>query len=228
MRLVDDSYFQEFKALYGDTLMCGFARIKGFEVGILCNRGVMFAESALKGAHFIELCCKRDIPLIFMPDVSGFMVGRVAEEAGIAKAGAQFITAMSSANVPKYTVYIGGAYAAAYLAMAGRPFNPTATFFWPNGHCALMGPDSVANTLWDVRVKNLKLDGKSWTKADEEAFKEPLRQSFIKFADAYNYAANMWTDGVIDPVETRDVLALMIDVAGRVPARDTRFGIFRH
>jgi len=228
MRLVDDSYFQEFKALYGDTLMCGFARIKGFDVGILCNRGVLFAESARKGAHFIELCVKRDIPLLFLSDVSGFMVGRAAEEAGIAKAGAQLITAMTSAKVPKYTVYIGASYGAGYLAMCGRPFDPTATFFWPNGHAAIMGPDQVANTLWDVRMDILKRQGKKWTAKDEAAFKDPLRQSFEDFSQAYNFASHDWTDGVIDPVETRDVLALCFDIAGRVPAKDTKFGIFRH
>jgi len=227
-RLVDDSALQEFKSLYGDTLICGFARIKGFEVGILCNRGVLFAESAVKGAHFIELCTRRDIPLLFLPDVSGFMVGRVAEQGGIAKAGARLMTAMASADVPKYTVYIGAAYGAGYMAMAARPFEPTATFFWPNGRADLMGPDQAANTLWDVRVAGMRRQGKTWTEDDERRFKDPMLADFNAFSNAYNFAANLWTDAVIDPVETRDTLALLLDLAGRMPPVETRYGVFRH
>ncbi len=227
LRLVDDSRFQEFKPLYGDTLLCGFARINGFHVGILANRGVLFTESALKATHFIDLCCKRDIPLLFLADVSGFMVGGEAEAGGIAKAGAKFITAMCSANVPKYTIIIGGSYGAGYLAMCGRPFRPTAMFMWPNGRAAIMGPEQAATTLALVRRQNIERSGGRWSPEEEAAFKEPIRREYEKFADPYNFARNLWIDGVIDPAETRNVLTLLLDAAARTPAKTTRFGVFR-
>ncbi len=227
IRLVDDSDFREFKPLYGDTLITGFGRIDGFEVGILANRGVLFTESANKAAHFIELCCQRDIPLLFLADVTGFMVGREAEAAGIAKAGAKMITAMASANVPKYTIMIGGAYGAGYLAMCGRAFKPTAMFAWPNGRAAIMGPNQAANTLAMVQRKIRDEEGKPWTDQEEEDFKAPIRKHYEAFADAYNFAGNLWIDGIITPGETRQTLALLLDCAARVPVRKTHFGVFR-
>lgn len=226
-RLVDGSEFHEFKRLYGDSLICGWGRIKGFEIGILCNNGVLFAESALKATHFIDMCCKRDIPLLFMADVAGFMVGREAEEAGIAKAGAKMITAMTCANVPKYTIIIGGSYGAGYLAMCGRPFKPNAMMMWPSGRAAIMGPDQVANTLAMVKDDIHKREGTNWTEEEREAYKAPVRKTYEDFANAYNFARNTWCDMVIDPLETRDVMALLLDLAGRTPAQETNFGVFR-
>jgi len=226
-RLVDNSEFHEFKALYGDTLITGFARIMGFEVGILCNNGVLFSESALKATHFIDLCCKRDIPLLFMADVTGFMVGRTAEEGGIAKNGAKMITAMASANVPKYTLIIGNSYGAGYLSMCGRAFKPNAMMMWPNGRSAIMGPDQAANTLAMVKDEAHKREGTSWTDNEREAYRAPVRKQFEDFASAYNFARNTWCDMVIDPLETRQVMALLLDLAGRLPAQPTQFGVLR-
>ena len=227
LRLVDDSAFDEFKPLYGDTLMCGFARINGFPVGVLANRGVLFTESALKATHFIDLCCKRDVPLLFLADVTGFMVGREAEQGGIAKAGAKFITAMASANVPKYTVITGGAYGAGYLAMCGRAFRPHAMFMWPNGRAAIMGPEQAATTLALVREQILQRNGQTWRDDEREAFKQPIRDEYERFANAYNFASRLWVDGVIDPLETRGALTLLLEAASRTPRQDTRFGVFR-
>lgn len=226
-RFVDDSRFQEFKPAYGDTLLTGFARLHGHEVGILANQGVLFPDSALKAAHFIDLCCQRDIPLVFMADVTGFMVGRSAEQAGIAKAGAKMITAMASANVPKYTILIGASYGAGYLAMCGRPFNPTAMFAWPNARAAIMGPEQAATVMALVRKQILKAEGADWTAEQEEAFKAPVRKIYENFQPATNFSSNLWVDGILDPVETRDALGLLLDLASRTPAEPTTFGVFR-
>lgn len=226
-RFVDDSRFQEFKPLYGDTLLTGFARVHGYEVGILANQGVLFSESAMKATHFIELCCQRDIPLVFMSDVTGFMVGRTAEQGGIAKAGAKMITAMASANVPKYTIMIGASYGAGYLAMCGRPFNPTAMFAWPTGRAAIMGPEQAATVLALVRGQIRRSEGKAWSAEEEEAFKAPIRREYEAFQGAYNFSSNLWVDGILDPVETRDVMGMMLDLAARVSAKPTNFGVFR-
>ena len=226
-RFVDDSRFQEFKPLYGDTLLTGFAHLHGHPIAILANQGVLFTESALKAAHFIELACQRDIPLLFLSDVTGFMVGRAAEQGGIAKAGAKMITAMASANVPKYSVLIGASYGAGYLAMCGRPFNPTAMFAWPNARSAIMGPEQAATVLALVRKQALRADGRDWSADEEEAFKAPIRKIYVDFQGAYNFSSNLWIDGVLDPLETRDVLALLLDLAARVPAQPTPFGVFR-
>jgi 3-methylcrotonyl-CoA carboxylase beta subunit len=226
-RFVDDSRFQEFKPLYGETLLTGFAHLHGHPVGILANHGVLFTESALKAAHFIELCCQRDVPLLFMSDVTGFMVGRAAEQGGIAKAGAKMITAMASANVPKYSVIIGASYGAGYLAMCGRPFNPTAMFAWPNARAAIMGPEQAATVLALVRRQALQAEGRDWPAEDEEAFKAPIRQTYVDFQGAYNFASHLWVDGVLDPLETRDVMGLLLDLAARTPAQPTPFGVFR-
>jgi len=226
-RLVDGSEFHEFKPLFGDTVMTGWGRINGHEVGIIANNGVLFPEAAIKVTHFISLCVQRDIPLVFLVDVNGFMVGKDAEQAGIAKAGAKMITAMSSARVPKYTIITGGSYGAGYLAMLGRPFQPDAMFMWPTGRSAIMGPDQVSSVLWQVKTQIYEREGKSWTADDEEVFKAPIRKEYEDFQSAYNFAANLWADGVITPGETRDVLALLLDVASRRPRVETNFGVFR-
>jgi 3-methylcrotonyl-CoA carboxylase beta subunit len=224
--LLDDGALSEFKAEFGDTLITGFARIGGWQVGVLANDGVLFTESAVKATHFIDLCCKRNVPLLFLADVAGFMVGKEAEQGGIAKAGARFITAMSSAAVPKFTIITGGAYGAGYLAMCGRAFKPNAMFMWPNGRAAIMGPDQAATTLALVKRQNLK-EGQAWSGKEEEAFKTPIRQQYETVAMARNYARHLWVDGILDPAETRETLALLLDLAARVPARETRFGVFR-
>lgn len=224
--LLDAGELVEFKAEYGSTLVTGFARIGGWQVGVLANDGVLFADSALKAAHFIDLCCKRDVPLLFLADVTGFMVGREAEEDGIAKAGAKFITAMSSASVPKFTLVTGGAYGAGYLAMCGRAFRPNAMFMWPNGRAAIMGPEQAATTLALVRRQNLSA-GESWSEEEQEAFKAPIRRQYEEFAAARNFARHLWVDGILDPAETREALALLLDLAARVPVPPTRFGVFR-
>jgi 3-methylcrotonyl-CoA carboxylase beta subunit len=226
-RLVDDSWFDEFKKNYGDTLLCGFARILGFEVGILANNGVLFTESSLKATHFIDLCCKRQIPLVFLADISGFMVGTEAERGGIAKAGAKMITAMSSAAVPKFNVIIGGSYGAGHLAMCSRHFEPDMSFGWPNGKAALMGPEQAAVTLAMVQRQKRQREGAPWSDTEEQAFKAPIREQFETFQSIYNFASNLWIDDVIDPVETRAALGLMLDLAARQPSRETRFGVFR-
>ncbi|RJG02666.1 acyl-CoA carboxylase subunit beta [Noviherbaspirillum sedimenti] len=226
-RLLDDSRFSEFKPDHGDTLLCGFAHIHGFEVGVLANLGVLFTESALKAAHFIDLCCKRQVPLLFLADIAGFMVGRDAERSGIAKAGAKMITAMSSANVPKFNLIIGGSYGAGHLAMCSRQFEPDLVFGWPNGRAGLMGPDQAATTLAMVQRQKRERDGEVWSDEEEEAFKVPIKEQFESFADIYNFAGNLWIDDVIDPVETRTVLGLALDLAARRPLEATKFGVFR-
>lgn len=226
-RLVDGSEFHEFKPLYGDTLMTGWGRIHGYEVGILANTGILFVEAALKAAHFVNLCVQRDIPLLFLVDVNGFMVGREVEQAGIAKAGAKMITAMSSARVPKFTIITGGAYGAGYLAMLGRPFQPDAMFAWPTGRSAIMGPEQAASVLAQVRAQINAREGKAWTPEEEEAFKSPVRKEYEDFQGAYNFASNLWVDSIITPSETRDVMALLLDLASRRPKVETNFGVFR-
>lgn len=226
-RLVDDSRLDEFKPMYGETIICGFAQINGYEVGILANQGVLFVESSLKAVHFIDLCCKRDIPLLFMADVTGYMVGREAEQAGIAKAGAKMITAMSSANVPKYNIIIGNSIGAGYMGMCSRPFEPRFSFGWPNGRAALMGPEQAAITLAMVQRQKRERDGTPWSEQEEEAFKQPIRDQFEAFSDMYNFAANLWIDGILDPAETRQVMSLVLDLAARVPSDETRLGVLR-
>ena len=226
-RLVDESDFHEFKPLYGDTIMTGWGRIHGHEVGIIANTGVLFVEAALKATHFINLCVQRDIPLLFLADVNGFMVGREVEQMGIAKAGAKMITAMSSARVPKFTIITGGSYGAGYLAMLGRPFQPDAMFAWPTGRSAIMGPEQAASVLAQVRAQINEREGRNWTAEEEEAFKAPIREEYEDFQGAYNFASNLWIDSVIEPCETRDVMALMLDVTSRRPKVDTNFGVFR-
>lgn len=225
--LLDAGELSEFKGEFGDTLITGFARIHGYQVGVLANKGVLFTESAVKATHFIDLCCKRDVPLLFLADVAGFMVGREAEQGGIAKAGAKFITAMSSAAVPKFTIITGGSYGAGYLAMCGRAFKPNAMFMWPNGRAAIMGPEQAATTLALVKKQNKLATGDNWTPEEEEAFKAPIRRQYEAFASARNFARHLWVDGIIDPAETREAMALLLDLAGRLPKTETRNGVFR-
>ena len=225
--LLDAGEFSEFKAEFGETLLTGFARVGGWQVGVLANDGVLFTESAIKATHFIDLCCKRNVPLLFLADVAGFMVGKEAEQGGIAKAGARFITAMSSAAVPKFTVITGGSYGAGYLAMCGRAFKPNAMFMWPNGRAAIMGPEQAATTLALVKRQNKAAEGTAWSTEEEEAFKAPIRRQYEQFAAARNFARHLWVDGILDPAETRDTLTLLLDLAARVPTPATRFGVFR-
>jgi 3-methylcrotonyl-CoA carboxylase beta subunit len=221
-RIVDDSAFDEFKALYGATLVCGFARIWGYPVAILANNGVLFSESALKGAHFIELACKRKIPLVFLQNISGFMVGGKYEAGGIAKDGAKLVTAVASAEVPKFTVLIGGSFGAGNYGMCGRAFSPRFLWTWPNSRISVMGGEQAASVLATVHR-----DAARWSPEEEEAFKAPIRQTYEDEGNPYFATARLWDDGVIDPAQTRDVLGLSISAALNAPIPETRFGVFR-
>jgi 3-methylcrotonyl-CoA carboxylase beta subunit len=226
-RLVDGSEFDEFKALYGNTLVCGFARIWGYPVGILANNGILFSESALKGAHFIELCCQRGIPLVFLQNISGFMVGRKYEAGGIAKDGAKLVTAVASAKVPKFTVLIGGSFGAGNYGMCGRAYGPRQLWMWPNARISVMGGEQAANVLATVRRDSLKAQGKDWPTEEEEAFKAPIREQYEHQGHPYYASARLWDDGVVDPADTRMVLGLGISAALNAPFETTRFGVFR-
>jgi 3-methylcrotonyl-CoA carboxylase beta subunit len=221
-RIVDGSQFDEFKALYGATLVTGFARIWGYPVAILANNGVLFSESALKGAHFIELACKRKIPLVFLQNISGFMVGAKYEAGGIAKDGAKLVTAVASAEVPKFTVLIGGSFGAGNYGMCGRAYSPRFLWTWPNSRISVMGGEQAASVLATVHR-----DAGGWTPQQEEAFKAPIRQTYEDEGNPYFATARLWDDGVIDPVQTRDVLGLSISAALNAPIPETRFGVFR-
>ncbi len=221
-RIVDGSHFDEFKALYGTTLVCGFARIWGYPVAILANNGVLFSESALKGAHFIELACKRKIPLVFLQNISGFMVGGKYEAGGIAKDGAKLVTAVASAEVPKFTVLIGGSFGAGNYGMCGRAFSPRFLWTWPNSRISVMGGEQAASVLATVHR-----DADSWTPKQEEAFKAPVREKYEDEGNPYYATARLWDDGVIDPAQTRDVLGLSISASLNAPIPETRFGVFR-
>ncbi|KAF7253113.1 hypothetical protein EG68_08934 [Paragonimus skrjabini miyazakii] len=230
-RLVDGSRFSEFKALYGDTLVCGFAHLCGFPVGILGNNGVLFADSAVKGAHFIELCCQRNIPLIFLQNITGFMVGRDAEAGGIAKHGAKLVTAVACANVPKFTVIIGGSYGAGNYGMAGRAFSPRLLFMWPNARISVMGGEQAANVLFQVQSEQrLRQDGaKELTEEEIRQIREPVIEKYEREGHPYYSSARLWDDGVIDPVDTRTVLSLGLSASYNAPSPSTptRFGVFR-
>jgi len=226
-RIVDGSDFQEFKARYGETLVCGFATIEGQRVGILGNNGVLFAESAQKGAHFIELCCARKIPLLFLQNITGFMVGKDAEHGGIAKHGAKMVTAVSCANVPKITVIVGGSYGAGNYGMCGRAYQPRFLFMWPNARISVMGGGAAANVLATVREDAMTAKGQSWTEEDRAAFKKPIEDQFEEQGSPYYSTARLWDDGVIDPADTRKVVALSLRAALNAPIEETRFGVFR-
>jgi 3-methylcrotonyl-CoA carboxylase beta subunit len=226
-RLVDGSEFDEFKALYGTTLITGFAHIHGIPVGILGNNGILFSESALKAAHFIELCCQRRVPLLFLQNIVGFMVGRDYEAGGIAKDGAKMVTAVACAQVPKITLVIGGSYGAGNYGMCGRAYGPRFLFTWPNARVALMGSEQAASVLATVRRDNIEAAGKTWPVAEEEKFKKPIRAQFEAEGNPYYATGRLWDDGIITPAETRRVLALCFSVALNAPIPETRFGVFR-
>lgn len=226
-RLVDGSQFDEFKKLYGTTLVTGFARIHGIPVGIIANNGILFSESALKGAHFIELCCQRRIPLLFLQNITGFMVGRDVETRGIAKDGAKLVTAVASARVPKITVLVGGSFGAGNYGMCGRAYSPRFLFTWPNSRISVMGGEQAASVLATVRRDNIEAEGKSWTGAEEEAFKAPIRNRYEEEGSPYYATARLWDDGIILPSETRRVLALAFSACLNAQVPETRFGVFR-
>ena len=226
-RIVDGSEFDEFKALYGATLVCGFARIWGYPVAILANNGVLFSESALKGAHFIELACKRRIPLVFLQNISGFMVGGKYEAGGIAKDGAKLVTAVACAEVPKFTVLIGGSFGAGNYGMCGRAYSPRFLWTWPNSRISVMGGEQAASVLATIRRDGLEARGETWPAQDEAAFKAPVRARYEEEGDPYFATARLWDDGIIDPAQTRDVLGLSISAALNAPVPETRFGVFR-
>ncbi len=226
-RIVDGSEFEEFKARYGTTLVTGFAHIEGMPVGIIANNGVLFSESAQKGAHFIELCCQRKIPLVFLQNITGFMVGRKYESEGIAKHGAKMVTAVSAANVPKFTVIIGGSFGAGNYGMCGRAYSPRFLWMWPNARISVMGGEQAASVLATVRRDGIEAKGGSWSADEEAAFKKPILDQFEKQAHPYYSSARLWDDGVIDPADTRRVLALAISASLNAPIPDAKFGVFR-
>jgi 3-methylcrotonyl-CoA carboxylase beta subunit len=226
-RIVDGSEFDEFKARYGTTLVTGFARLWGYPVGIVANNGILFSESALKGAHFIELCAQRGIPLVFLQNVTGFMVGQKYEAGGIARDGAKMVTAVSCAQVPKLTVIIGGSYGAGNYGMCGRAFGPRFLWMWPNARISVMGGDQAATVLATVRRDAIEAKGERWSAADEEAFRAPIRAQYEREGHPYFASARVWDDGIIDPADTRQVLGLAISAALNRPTEPTRFGVFR-
>tara|TARA_R110000787_G_scaffold186397_4_gene298037 strand:- start:7150 stop:8757 length:1608 start_codon:yes stop_codon:yes gene_type:complete len=226
-RIVDGSEFDEFKKLYGESLVCGFAHIHGYPVGIVANNGILFSESALKGAHFIELCAKRKIPLVFLQNIAGFMVGKKYEQGGIAKDGAKMVTAVACANVPKFTVVIGGSFGAGNYSMCGRAYSPRFLWMWPNARISVMGGEQAATVLATVRRDGIEAKGKKWSQKDEAAFKAPILEQYEHQGHPYYASARLWDDGIIDPAETRTVLGLGLSAALNAPIQDTTFGIFR-
>ena len=226
-RLVDASEFDEFKALYGSTLVTGFAHLGGYPVGILANNGILFSASALKGAHFVELCCRERIPLLFLQNITGFMVGRRAEVGGIARDGAKMVAAVAAARVPKLTVIIGGSYGAGNYAMCGRAYAPRLLLEWPNARTSVMGGEQAATVLATIRRDQLEAAGKDWSEAEERAFTAPIRQQYETQGHPYYASARLWDDGVIDPLDTRRVLTLALAMVRNAPSEETRFGIFR-
>jgi len=226
-RLIDASWFDEFKALYGSTLVCGFAEIHGFTVGIIANNGILFSESALKGTHFIELCCRDGIPLVFLQNIAGFMVGQAAEAGGIAKDGAKLVTAVACAAVAKYTVVIDGSFGAGNYAMCGRAYSPRLLFQWPNARTSVMGGEQAASVLATIRREALERGGKQLSAAEEERIKAPIREQFERQGQPFYASARLWDDGVIDPLETRRALGLALALSHVQPVAATRFGIFR-
>lgn len=226
-RLVDGSEFDEFKPLYGSTLVTGFARLWGYPVGIIANNGILFSESALKGAHFIELCCQRKIPLVFLQNITGFMVGKKYEEGGIAKNGAKMVHAVACAKVPKFTIIIGGSFGAGNYGMCGRAYEPRFLFMWPNARISVMGGEQAASVLTDVKKASLAKKGVQWNAEEEAAFRQPLVEKYTREAEPAYASARLWDDGVIDPAKTRDVLGLAISASLNAPIPDTKFGVFR-
>ena len=226
-RVVDGSKFHEFKKLYGETLVCGFARIWGYPVAILANNGVLFSESAQKGAHFIELAAQRGIPLVFLQNITGFMVGSKYEAGGIAKDGAKLVTAVSCAQVPKFTVVIGGSYGAGNYGMCGRAFAPRFLWMWPNARISVMGGEQAASVLATVKREGMEKRGETWPESEEEGFKAPIREKYEEEGNPYYSTARLWDDGVIAPEDTRRVLGLGLSASLNAPVRETQFGVFR-
>ncbi|TCI99544.1 carboxyl transferase domain-containing protein [Aeromicrobium sp. IC_218] len=226
-RVVDDSRLHEFKPLYGETLVCGFAHVMGYPVAILANNGILFSESALKGAHFVELANQRGIPLLFLQNISGFMVGRQYENGGIAKDGAKLVTAVASSVVPKLTVVIGGSYGAGNYGMCGRAYDPRFLWTWPNARTSVMGGEQAASVLATVRRDGIEAKGGEWSAEDEEAFKAPIRAQYEEQGSAYYSTARLWDDGIIDPADTRRVVAMGLQVAAQAPIPTPQFGVFR-
>ncbi|HXV22649.1 MAG TPA: carboxyl transferase domain-containing protein [Alphaproteobacteria bacterium] len=226
-RILDASEFDEFKSLYGTTLVCGFGRLFGYPVGIVANNGILFSESALKGTHFIELCAQRGIPLIFLQNITGFMIGRKYEAGGIAKDGAKMVTAVATAAVPKLTMIIGGSFGAGNYGMCGRAFSPRFLWMWPNARISVMGGEQAANVLAQIRKDNLAARGERWPEEEEERFKAPIREQYERQGHPYYATARLWDDGIVDPAESRMVLGLGLSAALNAPIPTTRFGLFR-
>lgn len=226
-RIVDGSEFDEFKERYGSTLVCGFAHIYGMPVGIVANNGVLFSQSALKGAHFVELCASRKIPLVFLQNITGFMVGEKYETGGIARDGAKMVTAVSCANVPKFTVIIGGSFGAGNYGMCGRAYDPRFLWMWPNARISVMGGEQAAGVLATVKRDGIERGGETWSDQQEEEFKEPIHEQYERQGHPYYSSARLWDDGIIDPVDTRRVLGLSLSASLNAPIEDTKFGIFR-
>ena len=226
-RIVDGSRFREFKATYGETLVCGFAAIAGFPIGVIANNGILFSESAQKGAHFIELCAQRKLPLVFLQNITGFMVGMKYEHEGIAKHGAKMVTAVASAEVPKFTVVIGGSFGAGNYAMCGRAYSPRFLWTWPSARTSIMGGEQAANVLLTIRLDNLRAQGETMTPEEQAAFKQPHIDKYEEEGSPYYGSARLWDDGIIDPADTRRVLALGISASLNAPVPATQFGVFR-
>ena len=226
-RIVDGSELHEFKPRYGGTLVCGFAHIEGMPVGIIANNGILFSESALKGAHFIELCCQRKVPLVFLQNITGFMVGRKYENEGIARNGAKMVTAVATAAVPKFTIIIGGSFGAGNYGMCGRAYSPRFLWMWPNARISVMGGEQAASVLATVKRDGIEGKGGAWSAEEEEAFKAPIRNQYEVQGHPYYATARLWDDGIIDPADTRRVLALGLSASLNAPIPDTKFGVFR-
>ena len=226
-RIVDGSEFDEFKALYGTTLVCGFARIQGQPVGILANNGILFSESAQKGAHFVELCCQRKIPLVFLQNIMGFMVGKKYESEGIARHGPKMVTAVANAKVPKFTVIIGGSFGAGNYGMCGRAYDPRFMFMWPNARISVMGGEQAAGVLAQVKKDGMEARGETWPEEEIQKFKQPIVETYEAQGHPYYASARLWDDGIIDPAQTRNVLGLAISASLNAPIEDTKFGVFR-
>jgi acetyl-CoA carboxylase carboxyltransferase component len=226
-RLVDGSRFHEFKALYGTTLVCGFAHLMGMPVGIIANNGILFSESALKATHFIELCCHRKTPLVFLQNITGFMVGKQYEAGGIAKDGAKMVMAVANARVPKFTIIIGGSFGAGNYGMCGRAYGPRQLWMWPNARISVMGGEQAANTLLTVRMDGLAARGRSMSTTEQDEFKAPILAKYEDEGNPYYSTAHLWDDGIIDPADTRTILGLGIAAALNAPIPETPFGVFR-
>jgi 3-methylcrotonyl-CoA carboxylase beta subunit len=226
-RIVDGSEFQEFKARYGKTLVTGFAHLHGYPVGIIANNGILFSESALKGTHFIELCNQRGIPLVFLQNITGFMVGKKYEAGGIARDGAKLVTAVATAGVPKFTVVIGGSYGAGNYGMSGRAYSPRFLWMWPNARISVMGGEQASMVLSQVRRDNIEAKGESWSAEEEDKFRAPIRAQYEHQGSPYYATARLWDDGVIDPLDTRRVVGLALTACANAPLGEPGYGVFR-